>query len=120
MAYADGHFTITLGSGGADQTLEFEKVLVAAGRRPNLSDLGLETVGLDPGAKNIDVDDRMVAGDGLWAIGDVVGHGAWTHLSMYHSAVAVASILGQDGPRAEYHAVPARDLHRSRGRGSRA
>ena len=106
VAYADGHFTITLGSEGAEQTLEFEKVLVAAGRRPNLGDLGLETVGLDPAAKSIEVDDQMVAGEGLWAIGDVVGHGAWTHLSMYHSAVAVASILGHDGPRAEYHAVP--------------
>ncbi|GAB3665897.1 NAD(P)/FAD-dependent oxidoreductase [Nocardioides korecus] len=102
VAYADGHFTITL----ADQEIEVEKLLVAAGRRPNLSDLGLETVGLDPAAHSIEVDDRMVAGDGLWAIGDVAGHGAWTHMSMYQSAVAVASVLGKDGPRAEYHAVP--------------
>ena len=44
--------------------------------------------------------------DGLWAIGDVVGHGAFTHMSMYQSAIAVASILGKDGPTADYRAVP--------------
>jgi len=48
----------------------------------------------------------MLAADGLWAIGDVVGHGAFTHMSMYQSAIAVASILGKDGPTADYRAVP--------------
>jgi pyruvate/2-oxoglutarate dehydrogenase complex dihydrolipoamide dehydrogenase (E3) component len=104
VAYADGRFTVRLGGGdevGAD------KLLVAAGRKPNLSDIGLETVGLDPAARAIDTDDQMRAGDGLWAIGDVTGKGAFTHMSMYQSAIATASILGRDdGPRAEYHAVP--------------
>ena len=102
VAYADGHFTVTL----ADQELEVEKLLVAAGRRPNLGDLGLETVGLDPAAKSLEVDDTMRAGEGLWAIGDVVGHGAWTHMSMYQSAICVRDVLGQDGPRADYRATP--------------
>ena len=102
VSYADGHFSLTL----ADQTIEVEKLLVAAGRRPNFTDLGLETVGLDPSARSIEVDDAMRAGEGLWAIGDVVGHGAFTHLSMYQSAVCVRDILGQDGPRADYRAVP--------------
>ena len=100
--YAEGQFTLTVG----EQQLAVDKVLVAAGRTPNLDDIGLETVGLDPGARTLEVDDRMCAGEGLWAIGDVVGHGAFTHLSMYQSAVAVGSILGQDGPVADYRAVP--------------
>ncbi|SDS14466.1 Pyruvate/2-oxoglutarate dehydrogenase complex, dihydrolipoamide dehydrogenase (E3) component [Nocardioides scoriae] len=102
VSFVDGHFSVEL----ADQTLEVEKVLVAAGRRPNLADLGLETVGLDPSARSIEVDESMRAGDGLWAIGDVVGHGAWTHMSMYQSAVAVRDLLDQDGGRADYRAVP--------------
>ncbi len=102
VSYADGHFSLTLG----DQTLEVEKLLVATGRRPNFTDLGLESVGLDPSARSIEVDDAMRAGDGLWAIGDVVGHGAFTHLSMYQSAVCVRDLLGQDGPPADYRAVP--------------
>jgi pyruvate/2-oxoglutarate dehydrogenase complex dihydrolipoamide dehydrogenase (E3) component len=49
----------------------------------------------------------MRAGDGLWAIGDITGKGGFTHMSMYQSAIATASILGQDdGLKAEYHAVP--------------
>ncbi|MDQ6642522.1 MAG: NAD(P)/FAD-dependent oxidoreductase [Actinomycetota bacterium] len=102
VAYVDGHFSIDLG----DTTVETDKLLVAAGRRPNLPDIGLDTVGLDPDTHSVEVDDRMRAGDGLWAIGDVTGKGAFTHMSMYQSAIAVRDILGQDGPPAQYHAVP--------------
>ena len=83
-----------------------DQLLVAAGRTPNLDDLGLETVGLDPAARTVDVDERMRAGERLWAIGDITGHGAFTHVSMYQSAVALRDITGQDGPTATYHAVP--------------
>ena len=48
----------------------------------------------------------MRAGEGLWAIGDVTGKGAFTHVSMYQSAVCVRDILDQDGPPADYRAVP--------------
>jgi pyruvate/2-oxoglutarate dehydrogenase complex dihydrolipoamide dehydrogenase (E3) component len=102
VAYADGQFTVEV----EGQTLHAEKLLVAAGRRPNLADLGLEAVGLDPSARAVDVDPRMRAADGLWAIGDITGKGAFTHMSMYQAAVAVRDILGQDGPEATYHAVP--------------
>ena len=102
-AYADGAFTLDLDSG---EQLRADKVLVAAGRTPNLDDLGLETVGLDPTARTLEVDEWLRAGDGLWAIGDVTGHGAFTHVSMYQSAVALRDILGEDGPPASYHAVP--------------
>jgi pyruvate/2-oxoglutarate dehydrogenase complex dihydrolipoamide dehydrogenase (E3) component len=102
VSYDDGHFTIALD----DQEVTVDKLLVAAGRTPNLDDVGLETVGLEPSAKSVETDERMSAGDGLWAIGDIVGHGAFTHMSMYQSAIAVASILGKDGPAADYRAVP--------------
>jgi pyruvate/2-oxoglutarate dehydrogenase complex dihydrolipoamide dehydrogenase (E3) component len=48
----------------------------------------------------------MRSGDGLWAIGDITGKGAFTHMSMYQSAIAARDILGQDGPEASYTAVP--------------
>ena len=51
----------------------------------------------------------MRAGDRLWAIGDITGKGAFTHMSMYQANVALADITGRDdgGPvEAEYHAVP--------------
>ena len=48
----------------------------------------------------------MRAGEKLWAIGDVTGKGAFTHVSMYQSAIALRDVLGEDGPPARYHAVP--------------
>ncbi len=101
VSYADGAFEVTLG----DQTMTADKLLVAAGRRPNLADIGLEAVGLDPSARTLEPDERMRVGEKLWAIGDITGKGAFTHMSMYQAAVAGRDILGEDGPWADYRAV---------------
>jgi len=101
VSYADGRFEVDLG----DQQLTAEKLLVAAGRRNNLQGLGLERIGLDPEARVLDPDERMRVADGVWAIGDIVGKGAFTHVSMYQGAVVVNDLLGRDGPWADYRAV---------------
>jgi pyruvate/2-oxoglutarate dehydrogenase complex dihydrolipoamide dehydrogenase (E3) component len=101
VSYADGAFAVTL----ADRTLTAEKLLVAAGRRPNLHGLGLEHVGLDPDARVLEPDERMRVADGVWAIGDITGKGAFTHVSMYQGGVVVSDLLGRDGPWADYRAV---------------
>ncbi|MEP9382754.1 NAD(P)/FAD-dependent oxidoreductase [Nocardioides sp. KR10-350] len=100
VAYSDG-FALTLASG---EELTADRLLVATGRVPNLDDVGLDTVGLSP--DSVEVDERLRAGDGLWVIGDITGHGAFTHMSMYQSGIAQKDILGVDGPPAAYHAVP--------------
>jgi pyruvate/2-oxoglutarate dehydrogenase complex dihydrolipoamide dehydrogenase (E3) component len=103
VGYDEGRFTMRLAGG---EELAADKLLVAAGRSPNLSDIGVETVGLDP-SRTVDTDEQMRVVDGLWAIGDITGRGAFTHMSMYQSAIATESILGRDdGLTAEYHAVP--------------
>ena len=96
-------FTVGLDN---DAELTGERLLVAVGRRSALDKLGLDSVGLDPGARSIEVDGHMRAGDGIWAVGDVTGHGAFTHLATYQAAIAVRDILGQDGPPADYRAQP--------------
>jgi pyruvate/2-oxoglutarate dehydrogenase complex dihydrolipoamide dehydrogenase (E3) component len=97
-------FTVTLGGGA---TVTGEKLLVATGRRVNATGLGLDTAGLDPDARAIETDERMRAGDGLWAVGDVAGHGAFTHMAMYEANIAVHDILGTpDAPVADYKALP--------------
>jgi len=106
VSYADGVFTLTLAT--AEQVVA-DKLLVAAGRTPNLDDLGLGTVGLDPAARHLDVDDRLRvqgASTDLWGLGDVTGKGAFTHVAMYQSAIALRDVLGEDGPPASYHALP--------------
>jgi pyruvate/2-oxoglutarate dehydrogenase complex dihydrolipoamide dehydrogenase (E3) component len=97
----DGTFRVEL----AGDAVKADQLLVAAGRRPNLAGLGLDTLGLDPAMKVVDTDERMRAGERLWAVGDLTGRGAFTHVSMYQGAVAVRDILGEDGPWADYRAV---------------
>lgn len=87
------------------RTIDADQLLVAAGRRTNLSDLGLETVGLDPSARFVEVDERLRAGDRLWAVGDITGKGQFTHVSMYQGARVVRDILDQPGPTADYRAL---------------
>ncbi len=107
VAHADGRFTVAVtDADGTDLDLDADRLLVAAGRRPNLHDIGLETVGLDPAARSLDTDERMRAGEKLWAVGDITGKGAFTHMSMYQAGIAVRDITGTDGPWASYHAVP--------------
>lgn len=107
VAHADGRFTVAVtDADGTDLDLDADRLLVAAGRRPNLHDIGLETVGLDPAARSLDTDERMRAGEKLWAVGDITGQGAFTHMSMYQAGIAVRDITGTDGPWASYHAVP--------------
>jgi pyruvate/2-oxoglutarate dehydrogenase complex dihydrolipoamide dehydrogenase (E3) component len=87
------------------EELRGDKLLVAAGRRARVDGLGLETVGIEPGRSGIEVDARMNAGDGVWAIGDATGMWPLTYVGKYQGRVATANILG--GVReANYDAVP--------------
>jgi pyruvate/2-oxoglutarate dehydrogenase complex dihydrolipoamide dehydrogenase (E3) component len=90
--------------------LTAEKLLVAVGRRAELADLGLDTVGLDPRIEAIKVDEHMRAGDHVWAVGDVTGHGAFTHVATYQAAIAARDILREPGSPADYRALPGSPL----------
>ena len=95
-------FTVHLGM----STLTAERLLVSTGRRVDLAALGVAAAGLDEKARVIPTDGWMRAADGVWAIGDVTGKGAFTHMSMYQADIAVRDILGQGGEPADYRAVP--------------
>ena len=93
--------TITVELGDAT-TISGDRLLVAVGRRPLTGDLGLDTVGLEPG-RTIDVDDTLrVAGhDWLYAVGDVNGRALLTHMGKYQARVAADRILGDADARIE-------------------
>jgi pyruvate/2-oxoglutarate dehydrogenase complex dihydrolipoamide dehydrogenase (E3) component len=85
--------------------LRGDRLLVATGRRPRTDGIGLDTVGIEPGKRGIEVDSRMSAGDGVWAIGDVTGIWPLTYVGKYQGRVAAANILGGSA-EASYDAVP--------------
>lgn len=120
----DGSVRIVLADG---DTVRADEVLVATGRRPNTGDLGLESIGIEPGTwltvdetlRVVDADGRPVAGGGLYAAGDVNGRALLTHQGKYQARAAgdviAACALGaevDDEPwgrhaaTADHHAVP--------------
>ena len=94
--------TTVRGSGGKVEvdledgsTVSGDELLVAIGRRPNTSEIGLDTVGLEAG-KSIEVDETMRVNEWLYAIGDVNGRALLTHMGKYQARVAADTILGKD------------------------
>jgi pyruvate/2-oxoglutarate dehydrogenase complex dihydrolipoamide dehydrogenase (E3) component len=79
---------------------------VATGRRLQLASLGVDAAGLDAEARSIEVDEHLRAADGVWAVGDVTGHGAFTHLAVYQGRITAADVLGRDHAPADYAALP--------------
>jgi len=92
-------------AGAGDVTLELDdgsavrgsELLVAVGRRPATKGIGLETIGLEPG-KAIEVGPNLRASGHPWlyAIGDVNGRAALTHMGKYQGRLAADAILGKD------------------------
>ncbi|WP_327139457.1 dihydrolipoyl dehydrogenase family protein [Nocardia sp. NBC_01327] len=103
VTHDGANFTVELDNG---QSVRAQQLLVATGRRTDLSALGIGVLGLDETAKTLPVDERMRAADGVWAIGDVTGQGAFTHMSMYQARIAAQDILGSSDETAQYRAVP--------------
>jgi pyruvate/2-oxoglutarate dehydrogenase complex dihydrolipoamide dehydrogenase (E3) component len=85
--------------------LRGDRLLVATGRKPRIDGLGLDSVGIEPGKGGIEVDSRMRAGDGVWAIGDVTGIWPLTYVGKYQGRIVAANITGTER-EADYSAVP--------------
>ena len=90
----------------ADGTVvEGERLLVATGRRPNVDGLGLEQLGAEITRRGLTVDERLRAAENVWAIGDVTGVAAFTHVGKYQARVAARDVAGLEA-RADYTAIP--------------
>src|SRR5262249_46336605 len=87
-----------------DERIPFERLLVATGRRPNVS--GLEPLGLTVSTRGVEVDERLRAAENVWAIGDVTGISLFTHVGKYHARIAAYDIAGRE-THADHRAVPA-------------
>jgi dihydrolipoamide dehydrogenase len=85
---------------------QFDKVLVAIGRRPNSSGLNLEEVGVVTEQGAIQVDAQMrTSVPNVYAIGDVTGGIQLAHVASYQAGIAVVNALGGNDS-ADYSVVP--------------
>jgi pyruvate/2-oxoglutarate dehydrogenase complex dihydrolipoamide dehydrogenase (E3) component len=88
---------IVLETGGEQRTVEYDTLLVAVGRRPRSSDLGLDLAGVKIDARGfVLVDDRLrTSNPRVWAAGDVTPHPQFTHLAGVHASIAATNaVLG--------------------------
>jgi pyruvate/2-oxoglutarate dehydrogenase complex dihydrolipoamide dehydrogenase (E3) component len=98
----DGSVRLEFGNGRA---AEGTRLLVATGRTPNVDGFGLERLPVELGRGGIAVDERLAAGPGVWAAGDVTGVSLFTHVGKYQGRIAAANVAGHER-RADYTAIP--------------
>jgi dihydrolipoamide dehydrogenase len=107
-ATRSGAVTLALSDGS---TVIADEVLAATGRAPRTADIGLSSVGLEPGSW-LDTDDtllvRDVPGSWLYAAGDVNGRALLTHIGKYQARVCGDAIAARahDGPPLATASVP--------------
>lgn len=89
--------TVELESSKGSEKREFDAVLVAVGRRPNSSDLGLEKIGVELDERGfIQVNDRQETKvSHIYGIGDVVGEPMLAHKATHEGKVAAEVISGR-------------------------
>ncbi|WP_114394948.1 dihydrolipoyl dehydrogenase family protein [Oleisolibacter albus] len=90
-----------------EERVEGSDLLVAAGRRPNIEDLGLDAAGIAATPKGIAVDARLrTSNRRVFAIGDVAGGPQFTHVAGYHAGIVVRNALFRLPAKVDYSALP--------------
>lgn len=84
-----------------------ERLVVATGRRPRLSGLGLDTIGVTD-VERIEVDDRgaLVGSEHIWVAGDAAGREQYTHVANAHGAVIADQLVGPGARRYGDSVIP--------------
>ncbi|MEC8202657.1 MAG: FAD-dependent oxidoreductase [Pseudomonadota bacterium] len=104
---SEGAISVTLGFEGETQVVEGSRLLIAAGRSPNVEGLGLEAAGISYSDKGIEVDARLrTSNKRVFAIGDVSGGLQYTHVAGYHAGIVIRNAMFKLPAKADHRAVP--------------
>jgi pyruvate/2-oxoglutarate dehydrogenase complex dihydrolipoamide dehydrogenase (E3) component len=101
LAAAPGGIAVGAACSGATADLVASHVLLAVGRRPNTDGIGLDRAGIRTDARGfIEVDDQCrTSADGVWAVGDCNGRGAFTHTAWNDHEIVAANLFDNDPRR---------------------
>lgn len=98
---------IFVGGDNGEEALDFTHVLVAAGRKPNVDDLGLDLAGIEFTDKGVRVDKSLrTSNKRVYAIGDVAGGAQFTHAANYHAGLVLRATLFRLRVRVQPHLIP--------------
>lgn len=103
----DRNIALTLESNQQTLDIEGSHLLVATGRRPNVSDLNCEAAGIQYNQKGIQVDKRLRSSNHhIYVIGDAAGSYQFTHLANYHAGIVLRNLLFRLPAKVNYTAMP--------------
>ncbi len=106
----DSHGVIELqltDANGASKTIRADKLLIAAGRRPNVEQLGLEAAGVALQDGRLVTDARLrTSQKHIYAAGDVVGGHQFTHMAEHHAGVVLRNAIFRLPAKAQTQNVP--------------
>ncbi|MBK8174771.1 MAG: FAD-dependent oxidoreductase [Rhodospirillales bacterium] len=98
---------VVTAEGDAERVIEGSQLLIGAGRRPNVEDLGLDVAGVRHGPKGIEVDRRLrTSNRRIYAAGDVAGGAQFTHLAAYHAGIVLRNALFRLPAKVDTGALP--------------
>lgn len=101
LARSGDRIVVGAACGGAGDGITGSHVLLAVGRQPNTEDLGLDRAGISMDARGFIVVDEQcrTSVEGVWAVGDCNGRGAFTHTSWNDHEIVVANLFDNDPRR---------------------
>ena len=85
----------------------FDKILIAAGRAPNVEGLGLDKIGVQVGSRGIEVNNKLQTSvRNIYAAGDVIGHYLFTHVAAFQAQLLLRNIFFPLSNTINYAVVP--------------
>jgi pyruvate/2-oxoglutarate dehydrogenase complex dihydrolipoamide dehydrogenase (E3) component len=103
----DRGVALAVETNGERERIEGSHLLIAAGRRPNVADLGLENAGIAHSPSGIKVDRRLrTTNRRVFAVGDVVGGYQFTHVASYHAGIVIKNALFRIPARVDSRCTP--------------
>ena len=92
---------------GQSQEIEGTHLLIAAGRKANIDDMGLEAAGIQTHKTGLVVDKRLrTSNKHVFAAGDVTGGPQFTHIAAYHSSILIRNIVFRLPAKVNYASLP--------------
>lgn len=107
ITHGNDDVTITMKKDGKTIDVKGSHLLIAAGRKPNIDNIGLDKANIDSSNRGVTVDYRLrTSQKHIYAIGDVAGGPQFTHVAGYHAGLIIKQVCFKIPAKVDYSALP--------------